>query len=181
MTGESATTELLGHGAEGRVYAGSFHGQPVVIKERAAKRYRVPELDMKLTRQRVVQEAKCMAKCRRTGVLTPAIFMVDKTTNSIVMERIEGQTVKSMLKSLKDISECNQEVIVHIGNALALMHDADIVHGSHIQFLRSSYNVPNRSILHRGLDHFEHDDTGGGFTACPYRLWARCDETVSRG
>ena len=129
-TDETATPELLGHGAEGRVYAGSFHGRPVVVKERAAKRYRVPELDMKLTRQRVVQEAKCMAKCRRTGVLTPAIFMVDKSTNSIVMERVEGQTVKAMLKSLNDISECSGELIVQIGKALALMHDADIVHGT---------------------------------------------------
>ena len=124
------STEILGHGAEGRVFAGTFHGRPVVVKERAPKRYRVPELDTKLTRQRVIQEAKCMAKCRRMGVLTPALLLVDKTTNSIVMERVLGKTVKAMLKGLQSISDCPEQLATQIGKALALMHDADIVHGS---------------------------------------------------
>jgi tRNA A-37 threonylcarbamoyl transferase component Bud32 len=46
------------------------------------------------------------------------------------MERVLGKTVKAMLKGLQSISDCPEQLATQIGKALALMHDADIVHGS---------------------------------------------------
>ena len=83
--------ELISQGAEGKVYKTSFHDRLVIVKERVSKRYRAPELgnliilvliimtititiilmliiDRKLTRQRLLQEARCMVKCRKAGV-----------------------------------------------------------------------------------------------------------------
>lgn len=63
--------ELIGQGAEGKVYATTFLNRPTIIKERLSKKYRVRELDEKLTLQRLRQEARCMVKCRRAGIASP--------------------------------------------------------------------------------------------------------------
>ena len=125
----NAAMELLGHGAEGRVYGTTIHGKDVILKERSAKRYRVSDLDQKLTKQRLVQEARCMAKCRRAGVVTPAIYMIDKEKNVIYMEKIIGDSVKTIIKSIANLVEADMALPRSIGKAIALMHDADVVHG----------------------------------------------------
>ena len=63
--------QLIGHGAEGKVFATIFLSRPTIVKERVSKKYRVKELDQRLTLLRLRQEARCMVKCRRAGVLTP--------------------------------------------------------------------------------------------------------------
>ena len=51
--------ELIGHGAEGRLYKTIVNGKELIYKERVSKRYRVPDLDTKLTKQRLGQEVRC--------------------------------------------------------------------------------------------------------------------------
>jgi TP53 regulating kinase-like protein len=63
--------ELISQGAEGKVYATVFLDKPTIVKERLTKKYRVRELDEKLTLQRLRQEARCMVKCRRQGISSP--------------------------------------------------------------------------------------------------------------
>ena len=63
--------ELICQGAEGRVYGTEFFGRPAIIKQRLSKSYRVAELDKKINKQRLLQEARCIVKCRRAGVATP--------------------------------------------------------------------------------------------------------------
>ncbi len=91
--------ELFSQGAEGKVYYSSLFGKPIVIKERLSKKYRVKELDSKLNKQRLLQEARCMVRCRRAGILTPCIFIVDPERNQLHIERIIGQTVKDIFRS----------------------------------------------------------------------------------
>ena len=74
--------QLIGHGAEGKVFATIFLGRPTIVKERVPKKYRVKELDQKLTLQRLRQEARCMVKCRRAGVLTPRLASITTCTMS---------------------------------------------------------------------------------------------------
>ena len=64
-------TDFLFQGAEGRVFTTTFGGMPAVVKERLVKSYRVVELDKKINKQRLLQEARCIVKCRRAGVLAP--------------------------------------------------------------------------------------------------------------
>ena len=121
--------ELLGHGAEGRVYSvPSFHGRVAVVKERAKKAYRVPELDAVLTKKRLVQEARCIVKARRAGVRVPCLYDVDLKTSRIVMERVEGKTMKRTI-----FDGVSDEVALalgrRVGTSVAQLHDADIVHG----------------------------------------------------
>jgi len=91
-----------------------MHGRSVIIKERFSKNYRHPHLDSKINESRLAQvgklpffalpslccnfqEARCLLKARKTGVLCPAIYYVDVHAKRLFMEDLEGQTVKEIL------------------------------------------------------------------------------------
>lgn len=69
--------KLMGQGAEGRLFLSDLFGQPCVVKERFVKKYRVPQLDEKLTKSRINQEVKSMDRVRKLGVPTPGVYLVD--------------------------------------------------------------------------------------------------------
>ena len=126
--------EMISQGAEGKVYLSEYLGRPSIIKERVSKRYRVAELDTKLNKQRLLQEAKCMVRCRRAGVLTPSIYYVDVPHFQLHMERIMGITIKELMTASYaetggSYSPRCMAVAKLIGESLGKMHDADIVHG----------------------------------------------------
>eukprot|EP00455_Lapot_gusevi_P035544 TRINITY_DN3936_c0_g1_i1.p1 TRINITY_DN3936_c0_g1~~TRINITY_DN3936_c0_g1_i1.p1 ORF type:complete len:200 (-),score=17.82 TRINITY_DN3936_c0_g1_i1:125-724(-) len=104
--------------------------RPTIVKERFSKKYRHPDLDVKLTAQRVSWEVKSMMKCRKMGIDTPAIYLVDQDTNRIFMEHIEGITVKEFLFSLENKDHDDLDWLASsLGQCVAQMHDAGIVHG----------------------------------------------------
>eukprot|EP00037_Helgoeca_nana_P015537 m.145260 g.145260 ORF g.145260 m.145260 type:complete len:119 (+) comp23065_c0_seq2:435-791(+) len=77
---------VLAQGAEAKVYIDRFLGRDVIVKERFPKRYRHPELDAKLTKQRILGEVRAIARCKDVGVATPSIFFVDLSGGKIFME-----------------------------------------------------------------------------------------------
>jgi TP53 regulating kinase-like protein len=94
-------------------------------------------------------------KCRRAGVTTPAIYLVDEDNSRLYTEKIAGGSVKEYMRAaykrgtiacgdqrmrLEDstggvaVSDPNYgpdalKLAYSIGVAIAKMHDADIVHG----------------------------------------------------
>jgi TP53 regulating kinase-like protein len=124
--------EVISQGAEGKVYKIRFLGKDCVVKERLSKKYRVKELDVKINKQRLLQECRCMVKCRKAGVLTPTVYLVDQLSNRLYLEYINGRTLKDFLSAngAPDIcSQRNLELARKIGETLGKMHDLDIVHG----------------------------------------------------
>ena len=111
------------------MYLAKINEMDVIVKERVAKRYRVPELDVKLTKQRLLQEARCMTKTSKAGVAIPCLYNVDKVNFFLYMEHIVGITVKAFLKEASDITTIDVKLADNIGRAVAMMHDADVVHG----------------------------------------------------
>jgi len=83
--GTSASFELFQQGAEARLFKGTWLGRPVLVKERLAKPYRHPDLDARLTGERMRSELRCLQRCRQLGVPTPAVLMVDSVNNRIYM------------------------------------------------------------------------------------------------
>jgi TP53 regulating kinase-like protein len=81
-----------------KVFETDFAGRPCIVKERVKKSYRLPVLDKKLSHRRLVQEARCILKCRRAGVLTPVIFLVDEDKSRLYLEKIEGGSLKDYLR-----------------------------------------------------------------------------------
>jgi len=122
---------MISQGAEARVRSGSYLGRPAIIKERFRKRYRHPELDAKLTRQRVVAEARCLARCRRAGVDSPVVYRVDTVTSKIYMERVEGVALRAYFDDAlqRGDAEAARTMAGDLGRLMAQIHDADLVHG----------------------------------------------------
>jgi len=74
-------------------------------------------------------ETRGMLKARKLGIRTPTVYLIDQETNSIIMERIPGITVKEWLKKGNYNSDELEEVLAKIGKYLAALHDNGIIHG----------------------------------------------------
>ncbi|CAM9661964.1 unnamed protein product [Chrysoparadoxa australica] len=121
---------LLSQGAEARVYVTSFCGKPAIVKERFVKKYRLPELDAKITPKRTAQEVRCISKCRAVGVPAPCVLMVDAAANRIFMEKIEGCTAKVWLQqNMLSQPEEAIRLAYSIGRVVSLIHNAGVAHG----------------------------------------------------
>ena len=126
----SSSWEMIKQGAEARVYVGRFLERDVIIKERFPKSYRVPALDQKLTKNRMGQEARSMARSRRHGVRAPAVYHLDFERRLIFMEYItEGVLIKEYINSVVSDRDAVVEVMQMIGSVLARLHDANVIHG----------------------------------------------------
>ncbi|KAH7025935.1 kinase-like domain-containing protein [Microdochium trichocladiopsis] len=75
----STVPELITQGAEGRLYKSTYllPTLPCALKHRPSKPWRHPVLDARLTRHRILSEARILIKCRREGVPVPAVYAVE--------------------------------------------------------------------------------------------------------
>ncbi|KAJ1326560.1 TP53 regulating kinase-like protein [Microdochium nivale] len=75
----STAPELITQGAEGRLYKSTYllPTLPCALKHRPSKPWRHPLLDARLTRHRILSEARILVKCRREGVPVPAVYAVE--------------------------------------------------------------------------------------------------------
>lgn len=124
-------SELLSQGAEARVRAMVYLGRPAVVKERFRKRYRLPELDEKLTRQRVQQEARCLLRARKAGVDTPCVFFVDLPGAKIYMERVRGRPLRQHFNELLAAGRLDdaKATAYEMGKVMSRIHNANLCHG----------------------------------------------------
>ncbi|XP_071556722.1 EKC/KEOPS complex subunit Tp53rkb isoform X4 [Temnothorax nylanderi] len=86
-------SELIAQGAEARLYKGLYLGKACLMKERFVKNYRHPELDARLTKDRIRAEARAIIRAKSAGIATPALYLVDLERRSIYMEYVENATV----------------------------------------------------------------------------------------
>ncbi|GJP93168.1 hypothetical protein CBS63078_1856 [Aspergillus niger] len=111
---------LITQGAEAHLYKTTYLSPttPAALKIRPTKPYRHPILDRRLTRARVLQEARCLVRLVREGVNVPAVLAVDWDINNknnnnggegddndvrgngawILMEWIEGCVVRVVIQ-----------------------------------------------------------------------------------
>lgn len=68
--------ELLGQGAEARLYKGQYLGKMALVKERFEKKYRHPDLDARLTKDRIRAEARAIVRAKAAGSLFPVSVYV---------------------------------------------------------------------------------------------------------
>jgi TP53 regulating kinase-like protein len=142
----SAAPQLITQGAEGRLYKTTylFPSIPCALKYRPPKPYRHPTLDARLTRARILAEARVLVKCRRDGVPVPAIYCVDEAAGWLMMEWVEGVPVRMGINEwlgerVKDGEEEEEKVkeqkgalvdiMRRIGDAVGRLHKTGVVHG----------------------------------------------------
>ncbi|KAI0813272.1 tyrosine protein kinase [Xylaria sp. FL0064] len=149
----STPPELITQGAEGRLYKSTYllPSVPCAVKYRPPKPWRHPILDARLTRHRILSEARNLAKCRREGLLVPAVYAVDESAGWLMMEWVTGAPVRAAINEwlrrrrdaeraagrlgdaiVEGTGEADADLVAllrRIGAAVGLMHKAGIVHG----------------------------------------------------
>lgn len=125
--------QLIRQGAEAKLYVtdgpeyfGVELPSRLVLKQRVSKRYRIEQLDSRIVLSRTLHEAKLIHDAKRAGVATPALYFVDRETHSLVMEYVEGPTLKEVLqdKGLEALG-----LLEEVGAMVARLHKSGIVHG----------------------------------------------------
>ena len=114
---------LIRKGAEAYLYKDSWFGRDVIKKVRISKKYRDPKLDMKIRDSRTINEAKIITEARKNGVFTPYIYEIDVKNHTIVMDFLNGQRIKEILKPN------NIEIFIKIGKQVGLLHQNNLIHG----------------------------------------------------
>ncbi|EDV50994.1 EKC/KEOPS complex subunit TP53RK [Drosophila erecta] len=156
--------QILKQGAEGRVYLGDFKGKACLIKERFVKKYRHPELDTQITRQRMKAEAKASERCQAAGILAPRILHSDLNTHKLYMEYFDAaKTAKQFIQEVvltqaEDAAKKSLlEFCTRIGNIIWKMHKNHIIHGdlttSNILIKPEGGNY-NIILIDFGLSHY---------------------------
>lgn len=122
----ASSLPLVKRGAESEIRVGEFLGIRAVFKVRVPKAYMHPELDRRLRAQRTLKEAKVMIAASRAGASVPRILAVHPSAGLIVMEFIDGPTLKDLVGA-----DGWEELAVEAGRQLALIHGAGVVHGDY--------------------------------------------------
>ncbi|OTA98827.1 hypothetical protein M426DRAFT_69051 [Hypoxylon sp. CI-4A] len=134
---------LITQGAEARLYKTTYliPSIPCALKYRPPKAWRHPVLDARLTRHRILAEARILTKCRREGVPVPAVYAVDEAAGWLMMEWIAGVPtrvgINEWLQRRKEAEEAQGNegdadlvaLMRRIGAAVGRMHKVGIVHG----------------------------------------------------
>ena len=119
--------QILSQGAEAIVYLEEFKGKLVIVKERFIKKYRVPELDEKITKSRIKQETRNMERLEKSGVHTPKILHSDLTSRKIIFEYLAPPciTVKNLLLKYDQyytLPQIYDQLVTLIAEAVAKTH-----------------------------------------------------------
>ncbi|KAL6866072.1 serine/threonine-protein kinase bud32 [Amphichorda felina] len=134
----STPPTLITQGAEGRLYKTTYltPDLPCALKYRPPKPWRHPILDARLTKQRILSEARILARCRREGLRVPAVYAVDEAAGWLMLEWVPGAPVRVRINEALgdrtegiDADEALRDLMRRIGAAVGAMHKMGVVHG----------------------------------------------------
>ena len=165
-----SSTLLIQQGAESRIFVSTFLSAPCIVKQRFVKAYRHPSLDASISRQRLWSECRSAVRVRRSGVDAPAVFYVDEDERVLVMEKVDGVTVKQWMKQREADDDCKQagdseettSVMRGIGRTIAAVHSCGVIHGDlttsnlmlrHDARRDPTDHTPHLTVIDFGLAH----------------------------
>ena len=115
-------SKMIHQGAEATVFSGYWMGEKAIFKKRNHRSYRHPDLDRRLTRQRLSVEVRVLRKLHSTTVSSPSLFDVDIDEGWIVLSEVEGVTLYESLLN----GESNIEQIKKFGGLIRQLHELGI-------------------------------------------------------
>lgn len=120
--------KLIAKGAEADIILDlDWNGRNAIIKRRGIKSYRHPRIDEEIRRLRTIHEAEIIHRVKEAGVPSPIIYQVNPNKAEIIMEYIEGNKIKDLIKNNSD--EENINIFRQIGIQAGKLHKANIIHG----------------------------------------------------
>ena len=129
--------KLINRGAEADVYSTMWDKKKAILKIRKKKAYRNSLLDQKIRKQRTSRESQIISQVKSFGIPTPLIYFVDLNKCSIMMQNIDGKTVRDTQNN-EIVKVCNE-----IGKIVGTMHKNGIMHGD----LTTSNFIVNKKKL----------------------------------
>ena len=129
--------KLINRGAEADVYSTMWDKKKAILKIRKKKAYRNSLLDQKIRKQRTSRESQIISQVKSFGIPTPLIYFVDLNKCSIMMQNIDGKTVRDTQNN-EIVKVCNE-----IGKIVGTMHKNGIMHG----YLTTSNFLVNKKKL----------------------------------
>lgn len=125
--GEYELTELIGHGATGRVWRARHRSTDEVV---AVKVLRGEFADDEQARARFLAEGRLLSDRLLPGVVRILAAIDDPTSPAIVMELIDAPTLRQVLTDDAPLDSARATALVlHLGSSLAAAHESGLVHG----------------------------------------------------
>lgn len=119
----------MARGAEASIRAVEWLGWPAYLKDREAKTYRPKSLDDRLRKERTRTEARLLIEARRLGVRTPVVYDLDLVKHRIILEALDGPTLKELLGTSPEEPAPLVPSVRAFGEALGRLHAGGISHG----------------------------------------------------
>jgi Kae1-associated kinase Bud32 len=126
---EPTEGRTVSRGAEASIRAVEWLGWPAYLKDREAKTYRPKPLDERLRRTRTRTEARLLSDARRLGVRTPIVYDLDLTKHRIILEALNGPTLKELLEASRSDASALLVPVRAFGAGLGRLHAGGISHG----------------------------------------------------
>jgi len=120
-------TVLLKKGAEASLFFTVWNGRKAIVKVRVPKSYRPVALDEQIRSYRTIHEPQLIHEAKAAGVSTPLIYMVSVPQSTIIMEYIEGEQIKQLLRVAGKHER--HELCRRIGVSVARLHRHGLIHG----------------------------------------------------
>jgi len=116
-------------GAEATVTSGLWLGIPAVMKVRKPREWRHPDLDLRLTTQRMNAEVKILNRLSQSGLPTPHLLDLDTINTTMITTLIQGMPLVQILREKKLTSQDYENIFSEIGICIRKLHRAGITHG----------------------------------------------------
>ncbi len=120
---------LIKRGAEADIYLVEWYGKKAISKVRRPKQYMHHMLDREIRRKRTLHEAEMLNMAKRAMVTTPLIYFVDPLNAEIIMQYIEGYTVKDLMTNDNIEDPLLRQALIDMGIYTARLHVRNIIHG----------------------------------------------------
>jgi Kae1-associated kinase Bud32 len=154
----------VSRGAEATLRAVEWMGLPALLKDREAKKYRPKALDERLRKERTRTEARLLVDARRLGVRTPVVYDVDLVKHRLVIERLDGPTLKQLLEDPALAPTSLTAAVRSFGAALGRLHAGGIAHGdltsSNVLFPNGAEGAPALLDLSMGTRNAGVEELG---------------------
>ena len=114
-------------GAEADLYLTTIGPWKAVVKRRVRKKYRVPQLDERIRRERTIRESHAISDVKRAGIRAPSVIEIDLKDFAISMSYVEGTVARAALDSTSKRE--SSKILCEVGEQLGLLHGFGMVHG----------------------------------------------------
>lgn len=154
----------------------------VILKDRAAKGYRLKDIDDRLRKFRTRREAKVLDRLEEINFPAPRLHSMCDQAMQLRMDMIQGNKIRDIL--YRDPIALSEE----IGRKIGILHSNDIIHGD----LTTSNIILENEIkfIDFGLSFFSSKEEDKavdlhllrqGLESRHYNIWEKCFKAALKG